>query len=129
MPNYLWSPFCILSFYSFVFILNILVQHRNVYFPFPWHHIIKFCQTIFEVLHHCKVSLIIRFQTVMQKGYSKKLCIPSSTISLSTSVFGLTTLIVCFSLGIVSKNSCTFSNCSVVICSIKSCSSFLLISS
>ena len=40
----------------------------------------------------------------MRKGYSKKLCIPSITISLVFFVFGFLTLITCCNFGIVSKN-------------------------
>ena len=46
----------------------------------------------------------------MRKGYSKKLCNPSSTISLSTPVFGFVTLTVWVNFGIVVKKFSTILN-------------------
>ena len=47
----------------------------------------------------------------MSHNYSKKFVIPSNVTSLSTFVFGLTTLIVCDNFGIVAKKFSIILNC------------------
>ena len=62
----------------------------------------------------------------MDHPYAKKLANPSRTTSLSTSVFGFLTLMVCESLGIVSKNFSMSLNWDEFIDSKNSLSSFLV---
>ena len=60
----------------------------------------------------------------MSHNQPKKLVKPSNVTSLSTFVFGLVTLIVCASFGIVSKNVSISLNCCAVKVSIQSFNSF-----
>ena len=64
----------------------------------------------------------------MDHCYAKKDANPSKTTSFSISVFGFVTLILCESLGIVSKNFSISLNCEEFIDSKKSTSSFLVTS-
>ena len=87
--------------FCFLF-LNVLNQERCINLSFPRHQIFNLSQRVFMILHQSKVGLEVPFQTILEECYAKKFCRPSIVYSHSTPVFGLTTVNLCCSFGIVS---------------------------